>query len=107
MFDEIFELAGRRREDYVEFVACQPFYRIFDHNGHPFDYNDDLNFILNQIEVWNPADKESYQRFLKTTKTIFEKGFVELADQPFLHLSDMIKVIPDLVRLQSYKNWWQ
>ncbi len=103
MIDDIFELAGRRREDYVEFVPCDPFYRIFVHYGRPFDYNDDAEFIYQQIAKWNPADVEGYQRFMSTTKAIFQKGFAELADKPFLHVSDMIRIMPDLVRLQSYK----
>ncbi len=103
MFDDIFELAGRRREEYVEFVPCDPFYRIFDHQGRFFDYNNDPEFIYSQIEQWNPEDVAGYRRFMSTTKAIFEKGFVELADKPFLHIGDMLRVIPDLVRLQSYK----
>lgn len=103
MFDDIFELAGRRREDYVEFVPCDPFYRIFDHEGKAFDYNADPEFIYGQIEQRNPADVIGYQRFMATTKAIFEKGFVELADKPFLQVRDMIRIIPDLMRLQSYK----
>lgn len=104
MFDEIFALAGRRREDYVKFVPVSPFYRIFNADGIQFDYNADLEFTLKQIERINPADKEGYLRFLQTTKPIFEKGFVELADKPFLHVSDMLRVAPDLIRLQSYKS---
>ncbi len=104
MFDDIFALAGRKREDYITFVPCDPFYRIFNHEGRCFDYNDDPDFILSQIEQWNPADKEGYQRFIQTTKAIFQKGFVELADKPFLHLWDMIRIIPDLVKLQSYRS---
>ncbi|MFN2224310.1 MAG: phytoene desaturase [Chloroflexota bacterium] len=103
MFDDIFELAGRKREDYVEFVACDPFYRIFDHHGRPFDYNDDPEFIHGQIARWNPDDVDGYERFMGTTKAIFEKGFVQLADKPFLHLGDMVRIIPDLVQLQSFK----
>ena len=103
MFDDIFELAGRRRQDYVEFVPCDPFYRIFDHQGRVFNYNNDPEFIYEQIEQWSPDDVAGYQRFIKTTKSIFEKGFVELADKPFLHLGDMLRIIPELVRLQSYK----
>ncbi|MCB0155000.1 MAG: phytoene desaturase, partial [Anaerolineae bacterium] len=102
LFDEIFEAAGRRREDYIEFVPCDPFYRIFDHTGRKFDYNGDEEFILNQIEQWNPADKAGYQKFMSTTKAIFQKGFVELADKPFLSVWDMLKVAPDLIKLQSY-----
>jgi phytoene desaturase len=102
LFDEIFAAAGRRREDYITFVPCDPFYRIFDHSGRSFDYNGDEQFILSQIENWNPADKAGYQKFMSTTKAIFDKGFVELADKPFLNFSDMLRVAPDLIKLQSY-----
>lgn len=104
MFDDIFELAGRKREDYVTFVPCDPFYRIFDHNGRQFDYNGDEAFILDQIKEWEPADVDGYKKFMATTQAIFQKGFVELADQPFLNIGDMIRIIPDLVRLQSHKT---
>ncbi len=102
LFDEIFEAAGRRREDYVEFVPCDPYYRIYNHEGRQFDYNGDEAFILDQIERWNPADKAGYQKFMGTTKAIFQKGFIELADKPFLSFWDMLKVAPDLIKLQSY-----
>lgn len=104
MFDDIFKLAGRKRQDYVQFVPCDPFYRIFDHNGRSFDYNGDEAFILDQIRKRSPEDIEGYQKFMSTTKAIFEKGFVELADKPFLNIGDMIKIVPDLLRLQSHKT---
>jgi phytoene desaturase len=104
MFDEIFAAAGRRREDYVTFEQLDPFYRIFDHTGKPFDYNDDPEFIAGQIRNWNPDDAAGYSRFMETTRAIFQKGFVELADKPFLHVSDMLRVAPDLIRLQSHKS---
>ncbi|MBZ0296329.1 MAG: phytoene desaturase [Anaerolineae bacterium] len=102
MFDDLWAVAGRKREDYFEMVPCDPFYRIFDWNKRAFDYNDDAAFILSQIEQWNPADKDGYQRFMGTTKAIFQKGFVELADKPFLSIMDMLKVAPDLIKMQSY-----
>ncbi len=104
MFDDIFAAAGKRREDYISFVPCDPFYRIFHHTGRAFNYNNDPKFILNEIDKISPEDKEGYLRFIQTTKPIFEKGFVELADKPFLKVSDMLKVAPDLVKLQSYKS---
>jgi len=104
MFDDIFEAAGRRREDYFTFVPCQPFYRIFNHKGRFFDYNSDESFTLEQIGNWNESDKQGYLDFLATTKAIFDKGFTELADVPFLKFTDMLKVAPDLIRLQSYKS---
>lgn len=103
IFDEIWELAGRKREDYFKLVPCDPFYRIFDYTGRPFSYNGDPQFIHSQIEQWNPADKEGYDRFMRTTKEIFETG-MPLIDKPFLNVTDMIKVAPDLIRLQSYRG---
>src|SRR5690606_30634231 len=81
--------------------------RIFNHEGRKFDYNGDEKFTLSQIDNWNPDDKQGYLEFIKTTKPIFDKGFVELADKPFLKISDMLKVAPDLIKLKSYKSVYQ
>jgi len=102
MFDDLWATAGKRREDYFTLVKCQPFYRIFNHEGRYLDYNDNEAFILDQIERWHPADKAGYQKFMQTTQAIFNKGFVELGDKPFLSMWDMLKVAPDLIRLQSH-----
>jgi phytoene desaturase len=107
MFDELYALAGKKREDYIKFVPCDPFYRIFNHEKKKFDYNGDEAFTLKEIDKWNPDDRQGYLDFIKTTKPIFDKGFVELADKPFLQISDMLKVAPDLIKLQSYKSVYQ
>ena len=104
MFDDIWAKAGKKREDYVTFAKCDPFYRIFDHEGDYFDYNDDEMFILEEIHKRAPEDKRGYLNFMRTTRDIFQKGFVQLADKPFLSPWDMVKVAPDLIRLQSYKS---
>lgn len=103
MFDDLWELAGKRRQDYVEFVQLDPFYRIFDETGRSLDYNSDLDFTMRQIERINPADMQGYERFIGTTKEIFDTGMA-LIDSPFLHVSDMLKAAPDLIRLQSYRS---
>lgn len=104
MFDDIFALAGRKREDYVTFQLLDPFYRIFDHRGQAFDYNGDPEFIYGQIERWNPEDVAGYKRFMATTQAIFEKGFLELAHKPFLSVTDMLRVAPDLIHLKSHQS---
>ena len=39
LFDELFAAAGKRREDYITFVPCDPYYRIFNPvlQGERFD----------------------------------------------------------------------
>src|SRR5438094_4783846 len=71
LFDEIWERTGKQRKDYFKLVPCNPFYRIFNHEKRHFDYNRDHQFILDQIERSNPADKVGYERFISTTKAIF------------------------------------
>jgi phytoene desaturase len=104
LFADIFAKAGRRREDYVEFVRCDPYYRIFDHQGSRFDYGNDGAAIRAQIAARSPEDVDGYERFVTAAGKIFAKGFEELADQPFLRVTDMLKVAPDLIRLQSYRS---
>jgi phytoene desaturase len=104
LFGELFTLAGKKQEDYFKLIPLHPFYRIFNYEGKYFDYNDDTDFTLAQIEKWNPDDKDGYLKFIKTTEAIFRKGFVELGDKPFLKITDMLKVVPALIKLQSYKN---
>jgi phytoene desaturase len=103
LFDELWQVAGRNRTDDVQFVPCDPFYRIFDHQGRQFNYNGNHQFILDEIDKWNPADRAGYEKFMRTTKDIFTTGMA-LIDKPFLHISDMLRAVPDLVRLQSYKS---
>ncbi len=102
MLDDLWEMAGKRREDYVTIVQNDPFYRIFDKDGRKFDYNNDEAFTLEEIRRWSPEDVEGYKKFIASTRPIFEKGFVGLADKPFLKFTDMLKVAPDLIRMQSF-----
>lgn len=104
LFDDLWRAAGRRREEYVEFRPCHPFYRIYDYDGRHFDHSADEAAVLCEIERINPADVAGYRRFLASTRPIFEKGFIELADQPFLHFRDMLRVAPDLARLRSFES---
>lgn len=104
LFDDLWRAAGRRREDYFELRPCDPFYRIYDHTGRWFDHNADEAAVLRQIERISPPDVDGYRRFLASTRPIFQKGFVELADQPFLRFGDMLRVAPDLARLRSFES---
>lgn len=104
MFDDIFATAGRKREDYFDLVRVDPFYRIFDAQKQYFDYSDNNQNTLQQIEKRSPGDQQGYLKYQQSTRPIFEKGFLELSDKPFLKVTDMLKVAPDLIKLQSYKS---
>ncbi|MDP9315541.1 MAG: phytoene desaturase, partial [Chloroflexota bacterium] len=104
LIEELFEDAGRRTEDYVQMVPVDPFYRIFFHDGSHFDYNGDHAQMAAQIGRFNPDDVPGYHEFVRRTEKIFDVGFTRLADEPFLKPWDMIKIIPDMVKLESYRT---
>ena len=106
LIDEMFEAAGKRTEDYVKLVKINPFYNIRFPDGTVFHYNDDRETLLDEIKKINPADVEGYKRFSKDLGEIYRVGF-ELIDQPFTSVWDMVKVVPEMIKLRSDRSVYQ
>jgi phytoene desaturase len=104
LIDELFALAGKRTEEYVRIVPVTPFYRIVFPDGRHFDYTGVESEIVEQIRKFEPGDVEGYLQFAAKSRAIFERAFVDLADQPFSSIGDMIRVAPDLIRLRSHES---
>jgi phytoene desaturase len=105
LFEEIFAAAGRVLADEVTLVPVDPFYRVFFPDGEHFDYTGDTaRMCAEMARIGASGDIPGYRRFLAMSERIFDKGFKELADIPFLHISDMLRIAPDLIRLQSYRT---
>ncbi len=104
LIDELFALAGRRTEEFVRIVPCSPFYRIRFHDGRIFDYTGAEEEIIAEIRRFNPDDVAGYRRFVERSRAIFDRAFTDLADQPFSSIADLLKIAPDLIRLQSHKS---
>ncbi|MCP9496514.1 MAG: phytoene desaturase [Pyrinomonadaceae bacterium MAG19_C2-C3] len=103
MIHDLFKLAGRRTEDYVSIVPVTPFYNIRFEDGSVFYYTGDREKIVEQIRAFNPSDVEGYDKFFRATERIYKVGF-DLIDKPFTKFSDMVRVIPDMVRLGSHRS---
>jgi phytoene desaturase len=107
LFDELFELHGRRREDYVEFRQLDPWYRFQFHDGDIFDYGGEIEHTEKEIAKFNPDDVEGYKQLLAHSEKIFDIGFTKLSDKPFHNISTMLAQIPTLLRLKCYRSVWQ
>ncbi len=104
LLEELFGLAGRRMEDYVQLVPVDPFYRILFHDGSTFDYVQDEERLLQQIAAFNPRDVEGYRKLAAHAERIFDVGYTQLADQPFDRARDMMRVIPQMIALESHRS---
>ena len=49
LFDELFELFGERREDYLDFRPLDPWYRFQFHDGQSFDYRPGLTIRMMKL----------------------------------------------------------
>jgi len=103
IFDEIFESAGKKRDDYFKLVPLDPFYRLFNSRGDYFDYCHKREDMIEQIRRWNPDDVKGYEKFERQTQKIFNL-FHPYTDQPFLKFSKMMNIIPDVIRLNGYRG---
>jgi phytoene desaturase len=101
---ELFELTGRDPRDYYDLVPVDPFYRILFDDGSALDYTGDEERLLAQIARFDRRDVDGYRRLARLAERIFETGFTQLADRPFHRLSDMLRVLPAMLRLQSWRS---
>jgi phytoene desaturase len=101
---EVFEIAQRKIEDYVTLVPVSPFYRLFWEDGYRFDYSGDSDSTFEQIRKKSPEDVEGYKAFLRYSEEVFAQGYTRLAHVPFLDWWSMVRVAPQLLRLEAYRS---
>ncbi len=104
LINELFELFNKDPKDYINITPLSIWYRFIFEDGTKFDYSGNEDLMKRQIEKINKIDVEGYQSLVKFTKKIFDKGFTELADVPFDKPFFMIKQLPSLLSLKSYKS---
>ena len=106
LFDELFAPFGERFADHVSLVPMKPWYRFRFADGDTFDYGGTLEETLAEIARIEPRDCDGYLALLAHSRRIFDVGFTELSAVPFNRFSTMLRQIPRLLGLQSYKTVW-
>ena len=104
LLDELWEMCGRRFADDIDLRPMDPFYRIRFDDGTTFDTNGDEAAMRAEVARLSPDDVAGYERYLEESRKIFDVGFVQLGDVPFTHWTDMARIVPKMVRLQSYRS---
>src|SRR5690606_35542489 len=47
---------------------------------------------------------DGYRKLVAHAQRIFDVGYTQLADKPFGRLSDMLRIVPDLMRLSAHQS---
>ena len=104
LFEDLWRLCGKRLEDDVDLRALSEFYQIRFDDGETFYYTGDPAAMRAEVERFSPGDVAGYERFMRLSETTCRIGFEQLGHVAFGSVSDMLRVAPDLIRLESYRS---
>ena len=107
LFEELFQLFGRKLEDYLTLVPLDPWYRFQFPDGDTFDYGGTPEATRAEIARFDPRDVQGYENLLEHSRKLFKTGFEELADAPFHNPMTMLKQAPRLLWLRADRTVWQ
>jgi phytoene desaturase len=104
LLEELWTLCGKRMADDVELRPVHPFYRIRFDDGSELDYSGDPERMRAEIARFAPGDVDGYERYMRMSEAIYKVGFEQLGHVPFKRFTDMLKIAPDMVALQSWRT---
>ena len=82
-------------------------YRFVFSDGQTFDYSGNDKLMEKEVKKFSERDYAGYNNLVSFTEKIFNKGFTDLSDKPFNNFTFMLKQIPSLISLKSYKSVYQ
>jgi phytoene desaturase len=107
LFEELWQLAGRKLADDVALKPLDPFYRIRFDDGRWFDYNGDAAHMRAEVARFNPADLPGYERLIVESERCCQLGFEELGPIAFDGVGDLLKAVPSMVKMRAWRSIWQ
>ncbi len=104
LLEELWGLAGRDFASEIDLRPVTPFYRIRFHDDSSFDYTGDPEQMRAEVRRLAPGDVDGYEAFVRQSERVFRVGFDELAHKPFSRWTDMARILPQMMRLESFRT---
>jgi phytoene desaturase len=104
LLEELWTMAGARLEDDVRLKALDPFYRIRFDDGSWFDYSGDPVAMRREVARVHAADLPGYDRFMAEAERCYRIGFEELGAVAFDSVGDLLRAVPSLIRMRSWRS---
>ncbi len=104
LLEELWALCGRSLADDITLIPLSPFYTIRFSDGATFSCSSDRDARRAEVARLSPGDVAGYERFMAKAEAVYRVGFEQLGAVPFQSWRDMARVVPDLIRLESYRT---
>ena len=104
LLEELWQLAGRRLQDDIDLRLMNPYYRLIFNDGSTLDVTGDKAQMREAVGRISPGDVEGYERFMALSYRLCKLGFEDLGHVPFGSFMDMVRVAPDLMKVQAWRS---
>ncbi|GAB4342037.1 MAG: phytoene desaturase family protein [Calditrichia bacterium] len=101
VIDQLFQAAGKKREDYLRFEPVNPVCRYFFSEGSKLDAFSDLDRMVKALNNFSPGSTDEYKRFLSYSRKIYRAAADLFLFTPFQEPGALFrwKNLPALLRL--------
>jgi phytoene desaturase len=104
LLEDLWALAGRRFADDILLHNISPFYHIHFPDGARFACSSDAEAMRAEVQRLCPDDLAGYEKFIALSEKIYRIGFEKLAHKAFGSWMDMLRILPELVKLSGYRS---
>ncbi len=88
VYKDIFDFAGRKYEDYLEFIRLDPNYRVYYNDGSCYNFSSDLTKLVYTLESISKEDSVGYFKFLSDSYGKFIIADEYFLNKPFRNMCD-------------------
>ena len=104
VFQETFAALGRRLEDYLTLLRCDPNYRIHYRDGSAITFTSELCAMGRELERVEPGSFQRYLSFLALGRTQYRTGLDHLVGRNYAGITDYFA--PSVLKKICGLNAW-
>lgn len=108
VFEELFASAGRKLSDYLDFVACDPNYRIHFADGESVRFSANLREMQRELERLEPGSFGGYLRYLEHGRRAMQASLSRFVTKNFDSVTQFATPgnLAEVLRTGAHRNLW-
>lgn len=106
LFEELFNLYGKKLNDYIYFTEIKNWYKFCFFDKTSFNSCNNLTKTKNTIKKFAQNDIENFTKLLFISQSFFDICFKIFSNKPFTNLYQFVKCMPHFVKLKGYKSYF-
>jgi phytoene desaturase len=104
LFEELWDLCGRKFSDDIELRLMDPFYRVRFDDGTHFDYNGDHKRMRDEVARISPSEVAGFDRFVEEADQCYRLGFEALGCKAFDSIGDLLAAVPSMIKMRAWRS---